>query len=269
MHCKPLLFAALAALFSSAPALAATQTFKVNGQTITKAEQDEIIKNLVARGQQNSPELEAAVKNQLIRQAVLLQEAKKAKTDRRGDVKKAVQAATDNIVVNAFIAEYAQKHPVSDADARKVFNERKALWGDTEVQVRHILVKDKSTAERLLSQIRSGADFGKLAEANSIDTQQNRGQGGLIPWTSVNLFDKDFANGFKDLKEGALADAPIQSRLGWHVVKLEGRRPAQAWQNYDAYAPQIKQALLQQRINEYQEGLLKKARITNVAPKAK
>ena len=177
MNFKTLALAAVAAALCAQGAIAATAAFKVNGQTVTKAEQDEIIKMLVARGQQQTPELEAAVKNQLIRQTVLLQEAKKAKVDRRADVKKAVKSATDGIYVNAFVADYAKKHPVTDADARKVFDENKSKWGNTEVQVRHILVKDKVTAERLLGQVKGGADFAKLAEANSIDTAEPRPRG--------------------------------------------------------------------------------------------
>ena len=123
MNFKTLALTAVAAALCAQGAFAATAAFKVNGQTVTKAEQDEIIKMLVARGQQQTPELEAAVKNQLIRQTVLLQEAKKAKVDRRADVKKAVKSATDGIYVNAFVADYAKKHPVTDADARKVFDE--------------------------------------------------------------------------------------------------------------------------------------------------
>ena len=77
MNFKTLALTAVAAALCAQGAFAATAAFKVNGQTVTKAEQDEIIKMLVARGQQQTPELEAAVKNQLIRQTVLLQEAKK------------------------------------------------------------------------------------------------------------------------------------------------------------------------------------------------
>ena len=262
MNCKMLSLTLVAAALCAQSAYAATASFKVNGQTVTKAEQDDVIKMLVARGQKQTPELEEAVKNQLTRQVVLLQEAKKAKIDRRDDVKKAVKAATDGIMVNAFVADYAKNHPVSDADAKKVFDDNKARWGNTEVSVRHILVKDKSTAERLLGQVKGGADFAKLAEANSIDTQQNRGQGGLIEWTSPNMFEKAFADGFANLKAGEVNPNVVQSRLGWHVIKLEGKRAAQNWQDYNAYAPQIKHAIQQQRTGQYVESLVKKAKVT-------
>ncbi len=262
MNCKILSLSLIAAALCAQGAFAATANFKVNGQTVTKAEQDEIIKVLVARGQKQTPELEEAVKNQLIRQTVLLQEAKKAKVDRRADVKKAIKSATDGILVNAFVADYAQKHPVSDADARKVFEDNKKRWGSTEVSVRHILVKDKVTAERLLGQVKGGADFAKLAEANSIDTQQNRGQGGLIEWTSPNMFDKAFADSFANLKVGEVNPKVVETRLGWHVVKLEGKRAAQNWQDYSTYAPQLKNAIQQQRTGKYVEELFKKAKVT-------
>lgn len=130
------------------------------------------------------------------------------------------------------------------------------------MQVRHILVKDQATAEKLLKDLKGGADFAKLAKEQSVDTQENRNAGGLIPWTSANLFDKDFAAGFAGLKAGELAKAPVKSRLGWHVVKLEGKRAAQRFADYNAWAPQFKQLLAQQKVQQYVAGLVKKAKVT-------
>ena len=262
MNCKILSLSIIAAALCAQGACAATASFKVNGQTVTKAEQDEILQALVAQGQKQTPELEAAVKNQLIRQTVILQEAKKAKVDRQSVVKKAVKAAQDQIYARAYIAECAKKNPVTDAEVRQAFEQNKARWGNTEVSVRHILVKDEATATRLLNQVKGGADFAKLAEANSIDTQQNRGQGGLIDWTSPNMFEKDFAAGFEKLKAGELAAAPVKTSLGWHVVKLEGRRNAQLWQDYDKHAPQLRAVMQQQKVAKYLEDVVAKAKVT-------
>ena len=78
----------------------------------------------------------------------------------------------------------------------------------------------------------------------------------------ANLFDKDFAAGFAGLKAGELAKAPVKSRLGWHVVKLEGKRAAQRFADYNAWAPQFKQLLAQQKVQQYVAGLVKKAKVT-------
>ena len=54
----------------------------------------------------------------------------------------------------------------------------------------------------------------------------------------------------------------MQSRLGWHVIKLEGKRAAQNWQDFNIYGPQLKQAIQQQRTAQHMEELIKKAKVT-------
>ena len=87
--------------------------------------------------------------------------------------------------------------------------------------------------------------------------------GGLIDWTSPNMFDKEFADSFKDLKPGQIAKKPIKTQLGWHVVKLEGVRPAQRFVNYQAESPALRQLLNQQRVQSYIDNLIKNAKISD------
>ena len=262
MKLKALVFAAAAAALTTTTAFAATQAFRVNGDLITKTEQEDMIKAATARGQQRTEELENQVKQLLTQQSVLVQEAKKQRLDRKSDVRRTIERARESILMQALVEDYLKKNPVPESDVRALFDAEKKRWGDTEVQVRHILVKDQATAEKLLKDLKGGADFAKLAKEQSVDTQENRNAGGLIPWTSANLFDKDFAAGFAGLKAGELAKAPVKSRLGWHVVKLEGKRAARRFADYNAWAPQFKQLLAQQKVQQYVAGLVKKAKVT-------
>ena len=90
---KKLLVLGMAAMMAAGAANAELQAFKVNGETVSVAQQKALYDSAVAQGQPAGAELERQVKNVLTQQTVLLQEAKKAKLDRNSDVKQAIEAA--------------------------------------------------------------------------------------------------------------------------------------------------------------------------------
>lgn len=261
-----------AAILTAAGAMAATSNFTVNGQTITKAQQEELIRVYTSRGQERTPQLETQVRHLLTRDALLLQEARKAKISERDDVQRMIDNATKNILMSTVINDWLAKNPVKEEEVKALFEKEQKRWGKTEVSVRHILVEDEKTAKDLLARVRKGGDFDRIARENSKDTAQNRAMGGLIDWTSPNMFDKEFAESFKYLKPGQIAKKPIKTQLGWHVVKLEGVRPAQRFVNYQAESPALRQLLNQQRVQSYIDNLIKNAKIsdqTNTKAKSK
>lgn len=253
----------LSAVMACGSAFAETSTFQVNGETVTKAEQEQLIRQYTERGAQRTAQLESQVRSLLIRDKILLQEARKQMVGQRDDVKQLIDNSTKNILMSSVVNIWLQQNPVSDADVKALFDSEKKRWGNSEVQVRHILVKTEKEANDLLRRIRKGEDFAKLASEKSIDTAQNRAAGGLIDWNSPNLFDKEFADGFKNLKEGQLARKPVKTHLGYHVIKLEGRRTAQRYANFEQDAPVLRQLLTQQRAQTYVDNLMKEAKLTD------
>ena len=259
-----LLSGALCAL--SFGAVASVQPFQVNGTTVTKAAQDELIGAFVKRGVAHDEHLEKRVRYMLIRDTALAQQAKKARLEKRKDVQQEIRKARDAVLVRALIADWIQKNPVNEKDIRALYEKEKAAWGPEEVLVRHILVRDEEQAQGLLKRIHSGEKFDALAREYSIDTAQNKNAGGLIDWTSPAVFDAAFAQSFKTLKPGEITSAPVKSRLGWHIIKLEGRRDAQRWANFEAVRSQLTQLLQQQKIQTYIDSVVKKANVTDMQP---
>ena len=245
---------------------AATQDFRINGELITKAQQEQLIKSYTDHGQLRTPQLEKLAKHLLKRDTLLMQEARRLDLEKRADVKNQIEAARRKILMAAVVADWIKRHPISEEEIRKQFQVEQERWGDTEVQVRHILVKDEDIAKTLLKKVRSGEDFDRLAREYSNDTPQNKANGGIIDWTSPNMFDKDFADSFKKLKPGQIVKHPVQTRLGWHVIKLEGKRPAERWRDYETSAPLVRQLLMQREVQTYVDRLISEAKIEQVAP---
>lgn len=249
-----------AALLIAGAANAELKAFKVNGETVTVAEQKAIYDRAVQAGQPAGEGLERQVKNLLIQQTVLLQEANKAKIANKPDVKRAIENSRDQILIQGLAQDWAQKNPVSEADLKKAYDQDKAAYGDTEYQVRHILVKTEDQAKNLISRLNKGADFGKLAQEFSEDTG-NKGQGGLLGWVVPHSFVPAFGASFTALKPGEIAQSPIRTQFGFHVVKLEAKRKAELYPSYESQKPVIRNALANQKVQMHFQDLIKKANV--------
>ena len=90
-----------------------------------------------------------------------------------------------------------------------------------ELLVRQIQVGSLEVAENLLSQINNGIDFASLVENNSIN--QNKSQGGLMPWRKINEMPSVFADAIRNQPLGYISN-PIRTGSGYHLLKLEEKR---------------------------------------------
>ncbi len=90
-----------------------------------------------------------------------------------------------------------------------------------QIQLRHIQVADEATARAIVEQLKNGADFATLARAQSLD-ESSRANGGDLGWFPRRLGPIPpavEAMAFS-LQPGQVS-GPIQSPLGFHVIKLE------------------------------------------------
>lgn len=132
-----------AAILTAAAPWPATSNFTVNGQTITKAQQEELIRVYTSRGQERTPQLETQVRHLLTRDALLLQEARKAKISERDDVQRMIDNATKNILMSTVINDWLAKNPVKEEEVKALFEKEQKRWGKTEVSVATSSLKTK------------------------------------------------------------------------------------------------------------------------------
>jgi hypothetical protein len=78
----------------------------------------------------------------------------------------------------------------------------------------------KAKAAEILQRVKNGGDFAKLAEEFSEDPG-SRDKGGLYVNVTEGSFDKAFESAVLALAPGQVAPEPVETRLGFHVVKLE------------------------------------------------
>jgi peptidyl-prolyl cis-trans isomerase SurA len=90
-----------------------------------------------------------------------------------------------------------------------------------ELLVRQIQVSSLEAAETILLRLEEGVDFETLVEENSIN--QNKSQGGLMPWRKINEMPSVFADAIRNQSLGFVSK-PIKTGSGFHLLKLEEKR---------------------------------------------
>ncbi|MBU3678173.1 MAG: hypothetical protein FGM32_01010 [Candidatus Kapabacteria bacterium] len=78
--------------------------------------------------------------------------------------------------------------------------------------------------ERLIAQLKSGADFDKLARDSS-DDKETAANGGRLPWISGGSIIKVVEDASYSLPVGGVCTSPLQSKYGYFIVKVYQRAP--------------------------------------------
>jgi peptidyl-prolyl cis-trans isomerase C len=162
-------------------------------------------------------------------------------------VKKQIQDATERVLEGALLAMDAVPKVTDDAiKARydRLFANKPAT---EQVRARHILVSTQAEAEKLIADLKNGADFAALAAKYSKDPDAKNG--GELGFFSREQVWPGFADVAFALQPGQVADKPIHNEFGWHVVKVEERRLV-APPSYSDMHDQLKQQLMQEAVRQ-------------------
>ncbi|HTL26494.1 MAG TPA: peptidylprolyl isomerase, partial [Burkholderiales bacterium] len=178
----------------AAPAAPATgPVATVNGVAIPRQRADFVIRQQTARGAQDSDALRARVREVLINNEVIAQEANKAGTAKKAEVQMQLEMARQEIVVNSYVNDWILKHPPSDAEIQTEYDRAKASTGTTEYKARHILVESEDEAKKLIADLKKGGRFDELAKTSSKDPG-SKDRGGDLDWQIPGVFEKTFAD---------------------------------------------------------------------------
>jgi peptidyl-prolyl cis-trans isomerase C len=232
---------------------------KVNGIAIPQSRLDFIMKARAAQGQADSPETRKAMREDLITEEVIAQEAKNRGLDKDSDVITQVDIARQSVLVRAYQVDYIKTHKVSDDELRKEYEELKAQMGDKEFKARHILVATENEAKDAIASIRKGSKFDKIAKDKSNDTG-SKDKGGELDWSPAGTYVKPFAETLLKLKKGQMTEQPVQTSFGWHVIRLDDIRPLRV-PPFEEVKQNIQQRVLQKQFAGAVNDLRTKAKI--------
>lgn len=252
----------LAAMSSAAPALAAqgaAAAATVNGNAIPQYRFEAAVKARVAQGQQESPEMRKGIRDALINQEVVAQEAVKRGLHKQPMVAARIELDRQTALVNAYFEDYLKRNPITDDMLRKEYERLKPQLPAREYKISHILVESDAEAKNLIAQIRKGASFEKLAAEHSKDPG-SKARGGDLDWGPVERYVKPFADAVTQLKKGEMTQAPVQTDFGFHVIRLDDQRATKV-PPFDEAKKQLHQLVQNQMVQKAISDLRAKAKV--------
>lgn len=249
----------IAGAIISAPAFAQSKTFAtVNGQAIPQSVYDAFVAEQKAQGTPDTPELQNAVKEELIRREILAQEAKKKGLDKKGNIQGQVELAKQAVLIRAFLSDYVAAHPISEAQLKAEYDVIKTNLGTTEYKARHILVADEEEAKSIIAKLDKGEKFSELAKVSKDPGSKDKG--GELGWSSPNSYVKPFGEALTKLKKNEYTKTPVKSDFGYHVIMLEDSRPANP-PPFEQVKQQMQQRAAQQQVEQLVKELRGKAKV--------
>ena len=99
-----------------------------------------------------------------------------------------------------------------------------------EVEVAQILIRNGSNKNArsiiydIYDELRNGADFAQVARNRSED-KATAPRGGYLGFFGINKYDALFENTAFRLKEDGDISEPIQTKIGWHIIKRLSHKP--------------------------------------------
>lgn len=235
----------------------------VNGVPITQGLMNLNIRAVTSQGQKDTPELRQIIKEDLINKELLAQEATRLGLAKEIDFPDQVTQLKQNLLLQAFLEDHFRKEPITEAKMREEYDRQRKLMGEgsnaTQYRLSQIVVSTETDALDLIRRIQKGELFGKLAQEYSIDTS-SKAQGGSLGWVLPGQVIPAVASVMPAMSKGTVSAAPIQTPVGWVILKVDDKRPFKV-PGFEEAKPQLRQALIQQYIAETVKSLRANARI--------
>lgn len=236
----------------------------VNNTMLTQGLLDLNIKAAVAQGQKNTPELQKALKDELINRELLAQQAERMDLEKGIDLDDQYAQLRQTLLIQALVEAHFKKSPITDAQLREEYDRQRKLTGDAisgfQYRVSQIIVNNETDAIDLINRINKGELFGKLAQQYSI-ADGAKSNGGQLGWLFPGQLSPELQQLVSKLAKGTIYNAPIQVQGGWAIIKLDDKRNYKL-PGFEESKPQLRQAFVQQYLIETVKDLRGRAKIT-------
>ncbi len=236
----------------------------VNGTPISQDALDAYL-SVVNRSRPSKIDPKTAL-DDLVVTELALQQAKKDGYDQRDDVKQKIKEASKKILLTTWTREKSEAIKVSDDEIKAAYDKQMKDQATDEYKARHILLKTEDEAKAVIKELQGGADFEKLAKEKS--TGPSGPNGGDLGWFKPQTMVPPFAKAVESMKKGEVSKEPVKTSFGWHVIKLEDKRPVKL-PDLNTMKPQLKRMLVQEKMIAYIDSLKDSADIKVMLPETK
>lgn len=203
----------------------------VGNQKITREMLDNIIATIPEENRIPflTPDGRKKILDEVVNFELFARAAKDSKIESEPAIKTRLQyEETQYLAREYFRREQGRQAPVSEDSIKDFYSSHiKEFAPPEEIQARHILVKTEAAANKIVEELKSGADFAELAKKKSIDpAAQKGGKLELMDgkdWLPRGSFEKSFEHVLFKISKGQIG-GPVKSQFGWHILKVDDRR---------------------------------------------
>jgi peptidyl-prolyl cis-trans isomerase C len=229
---------------------------RVDGHDIYTSDVADALQQLPPEYMNMPPEsLFRAVVEQLIDRQLVVKRARDQNLMNDLSVQKTMKQLESRVLEQAYLHRTVEAKVTDEAVHRRYERDKSTLTREKQVRARHILVKTRDEAMDVLREISRGKDFAELAREKSIGPSKTQGGdlgyfafGGMLPTFSQMAF---------SLKKGEVGRAPVQTKYGWHVIKVEDVReaaPPQFEEVRDELRAKMGEEIIEAEIKRLREG---------------
>ena len=253
----------LSALLLTGSMAAAKTLVTVNGKAIT---QEDVNTELMSATQGRANQIPAdrletfkkQVLQQLIGKEIIYDDAKKSGILNSAEYKKEynrlVNRMKKELAVQVWQKKLLDSIKISNKELKDYYNKNKAEFQEKEsVHARHILVKTKEEAQKIIDQLKGlhgeklKAKFIELAKKDS--TGPSGPKGGDLGYFSQGQMVPAFNDKVFSMKKGTVTLQPVKTQFGYHVIYLEDKKPAMT-RSFDEVKTFIEQRLKMEKFKK-------------------
>jgi len=202
---------------------------RVGEKEISLAEFETRARSLLRGAYRNPDTLDQALKNQLlddiIARELLILEALETGLDRDSTVAEETERTEQKGLIDTLYARQALKkeYLYTEEDLQRFY---RANEYDVEVRTEQIVCATEKQAQEAMRALQAGESFAALVPKYSLQRIQDRfGADGDIGWFKMGDMLPALKAPLRAMEIGEISPRPVKSRLGYHVFRLDDRRP--------------------------------------------
>lgn len=162
----------------------------------------------------------------LIDRNLVAAEARSRGIDKEDNIRETIARIEEQVLERALLEKHL-RDTITDEALRAQYDKlvETAVAGE-QIHARHILVESEAEAKQIIEELAGGADFAQLASDRS--TGPSKTKGGDLGYFGEGEMVPEFSQAAFALQPGETTKEPVQTQFGWHVIKVEDRRKAEA-----------------------------------------
>lgn len=192
----------------------------VNGKAIPMARLEALERNaLMSGGAAGKQQPRAELIKNLVDLELASQEFERLGLAKDALIQNRMEVARQGLMLQELVVDYMTKNIPSEADVQAEFEKRNGIVYRDRHKLHRITVGTKTLAEDAIKRLKDGEQFEELAKQLSIDGDAKAG--GDMGWQLQGDMLEALNQVVKTLKPGEITQTPVESPLGYHVVRLD------------------------------------------------